>query len=290
MAKISKKSNVDAAAKSGMPPVAVDARALEILFDTYWTSAGWRDEGECSTPAGDLKYAKQAGIMFDPVRLSHDEIVKRAIAAVRAVKRHVVADAFIFSLSSHRLDLRSALGSFAVLQHFPRHPAPPSRESCLVCGVYKAPFEDEDLNVLNFERFKWGGVRHDDPMYASMDLQLFKTLSPVTPSPADVAIFKGLLKAIEAAPTTTSSADLQKHLAKALKSNKAERDVVINILGYCGILATTGHPGYMNAYVPISDRDLPARRFVDMAYPACWWQRKNGINKKALAYWFGHLL
>src|SRR5262245_14415432 len=92
----------------------VNRTALKVLFDTYWTSAGWREENSRSTPPGDLEYAKRAGVMFDPLRVSHDEIMKRAIKAERGVERQAVADAFIVSLSSKRLDLRSALGSFAV--------------------------------------------------------------------------------------------------------------------------------------------------------------------------------
>jgi hypothetical protein len=105
-----------------------------------------------------------------------------------------------------------------------------------------------------------------------------------------VAVFKGVLKDIEDAPARTSSAVLQKYLAKAVKSSKEERDVLVGILGYCGILATAAHPGYTRNFVPWSDRDLPERRFVDIAYPACWWQRSDGINQEALAYWFGHVL
>ncbi|NLS96822.1 MAG: hypothetical protein GXX96_32200 [Planctomycetaceae bacterium] len=267
-----------------------DRRALKVLFDTYWTSAGWRDERSRSTPPDDFEYAKQAGVMFDPIRVSHDDIVKRAIAAVRAVKRQAVADAFIVSLSSRRLDLRSALGSFAVFQHFARHPAPAGGEPCPECGEYNGKPKEEDLNVLNFERLKWGGVRHDQPLYASMDMELFRQLPRVAPTAADVAVFKGVFKAIEGTPVKTSSAVLQKYLAKAFKSSKAERDVLVGILGYCGILATAAHPGFLSGFVPWSERDLPERRFVDMAYPACWWQRADGINSKALAYWFGHVL
>ena len=87
-------------------PTPVDRRALKVLFDTYWTSAGWRDERSRSTPPVDFEYAKQAGVMFDPIRVSHDDIVKRAITAVRGVTRQTVADAFVVSLSSRRLDLR----------------------------------------------------------------------------------------------------------------------------------------------------------------------------------------
>jgi hypothetical protein len=228
--------------------------------------------------------------MFDEVVLSHADIVDRAHAAVRDVDRRPIADAFVVSLSSRRLDLRSALGSFAVLQHFPRHRDLQQRGPCPVCGAYNRTAKREDLNVLNFERLKWGGVRHDQPLYASVDLQLFRRIPPVVPSLSDVRVLKGILQAIDRAPPKTPAASLEKHFAKAFKSNKPERDIVVGILGLCGILGTPAHPGYQQGFVPSSARELPPRRFVDMLYPACWWRRSDGICQQALAYWFGHLL
>ena len=77
-------------------------------------------------------------------------------------------------------------------------------------------------------------MRHDKPLYASLDLQLFQELSRIDPTAGDVAVFKDLLQAIESTPVTTTSATLEKHLAKVFKSNKAERDNVVGILGLCG--------------------------------------------------------
>jgi hypothetical protein len=267
----------------------VDRRAVKILFDTYWTSAGWRDEKARSTPPADFEYAKRTGVMFDDIRLSHDGVMKRALAAVRGVDRNAVANAFVVSLVSRRLELRSALGSFAVLQHFPGHSATAGRGACPLCGEYDHASEAEDLNVLNFERFKWGGVRHDRPLYAALDLELFARAAAPQPGPDNVRLLKALFDAIEKAPPRTSSASLEKHLSKALKSNKPERDVVIAILGFCDILSTNDHPGYMRRFVASSARELPDRHFVDMAYPACWWTRADGISHEAIEYWFGHL-
>jgi hypothetical protein len=265
----------------------VDPRALKVLVKTYWTSAGWRNRP--TTSPADFEYAKRAGVMFDHVRLSHSDVVTRAIAAVRGVERRAVADAFIVSLSSRRLELRSGLGSFAVLQHFPAHDAPRPRAACPICDVYNRD-ELEDLSELNFERFKWGGTRHNETLCASFDLQLFQQLPAVTPDAIDVGVFKDLLKAIDAAPSKTSSALLEKHLANVFESNKPERDVVVAILGFCGILATAEHPGYMHRFIPWSERELPVRHSVEMPYPACWWNRTDGINQEALSYWFGHVL
>lgn len=267
----------------------IDRRAHKILFDTYWTPAGWRDDESYLTSTEDFEYAKSQGVMFDPIEVSHAGIVEEAIGASQPIDRLNVANAFLVSLSTRRLDLRSALGSFAVLQHFPRHEAPKPGKECRVCGVYNHGATLEDLNILNFERFKWGGVRHLDPLYASMDLKQFRELPAVTPSPPDLMIFDNVLTAIEAAPSGTSAASLEKHMKDTFKSNKPEREIVIGILGLCGILATDRHPGFMRQFVHSSDRLLPGRRYVDMEYPACWWQRPDGINQDALTYWFGHV-
>jgi hypothetical protein len=271
-----------------LPPT-VDGHALKTLFTTYWSSAGWRSESECRTPLGDFEHAKQAGLMFDPITLSHSQVVRQTIAAVRAVDRKTVADAFVVSLSSHRLDLRSALGSFAVMQHLPQHKGPKGLHVCPLCGEWDDD-QPRDHNILNFERFKWGGVRHDQPEYASLDLRLFQAAPAVGPDRSDVAVLKSVLKAIQSAPRSTTSAALEKQLAKTFKSNKAERDTVVAILGYCGVFVTTDHTGYLDRFVPSSERALPDRRFVDMPYPACWWQRSDEVNEDALNYWFGHLL
>jgi hypothetical protein len=99
----------------------MDRKALNILFSTYWSSTGWKPERDQVTPAADLLHAKRAGVMFDPVRPSHEGIVRRAIEVRVRVDPEAVAAAFLASLSTRRLELRSALGSYAVLRHFPDH-------------------------------------------------------------------------------------------------------------------------------------------------------------------------
>jgi hypothetical protein len=267
-----------------------DRRALKILFDAHWSPRGWRAEGDRSVAPPDLAYAKRAGYMFDDVRLSHQDVTKRVAKSLQGIDRKAVADAFVASLSSGRLDIRSALGSFAVLQHFPKHTVSKRREECPVCGVYMGGAEVKDLNVLNFERFKWGGVRHDQPTYASFDLLLFQKLPRMSPTPSDVESLKETLQVIEQASAKTTSAALEKRIGKCFKSSKAERDIVVAIFGLCGILETKDHPGFMRRFVRWSDRETPDRHWVDMAYPACWWRRSDGVNQAAVDYWFGHLL
>jgi hypothetical protein len=149
----------------------IDEKALRILFNTYWSSKGWKDKYE--TPPEDLAYAKTAGYMFDPVELAHDEIIELLMLSFSLVSLNDVTNAFLASLSTRRLNWRSALGSFAIAQNFPRHRFASANSYCPVCGIYGNKKQREDLNVLNFERHKWDGIRHPDLFYIWQDLDLF---------------------------------------------------------------------------------------------------------------------
>jgi hypothetical protein len=105
-----------------------------------------------------MRSAIEAGVMFGEPRVEdHDGWVAAARAAAGPLSPAEVGEAFLASLSSGRLDLRSALGSFAVARYLPEH-----RFSgpgwCQVCHIYverDGTGDSQDLNVLNFERFKW---------------------------------------------------------------------------------------------------------------------------------------
>ena len=85
---------------------------LRILKDTFWTSAGWR-RPRAYPAAAKFARAKEAGIVVDADedRSDHDTWIARAREAARQLTLEEVAEAFIASLTSRRLDLRSALSS-----------------------------------------------------------------------------------------------------------------------------------------------------------------------------------
>jgi hypothetical protein len=272
----------------GVGQTVSDKRALKILFDTYWIRGGWRRER--ATDPQDLDYAKRAGVMFDSVQVDHDDVIRRVDGVRKSVDPKRVVDAFVSSLSTRRLDLRSALGSYAVFRKMPVHPARIVDRTCVVCGMYEPSKDLQDISILNFERLKFGGVRHDQPLYAAMDLELFGREGDVHPKKADVDAFHSILASIREAPSDTTAANLQARFPPSLRSNKAERDVIVAILGFCGILATGSHSSYRSRFVPPSERAVPDRRFVDMSYPACWWRGSDGLDKSALQEFFGHVL
>lgn len=213
-----------------------DKRALKTLFTTYWSSSGWRPEDQQTTNPADFDHAKRAGVMFDPLVIDHDALIARLLRARDALTLRAVADGFLASLSTRRLDLRSAIGSYACFAHLTAHAFTPRDGHCTVCGTYAYRTEGEDLNVLNFERHKWGGVRHNQPLYAMLDLECFASEPVPAVTDEDVAIFRALLAAIEGAPPRISATALQASLPKPLAANKAEREIIIEILGHCGAL------------------------------------------------------
>ncbi len=265
----------------------VDQRALRILSSTYWSSAGWKKDP--TSPTADFEYAKSVGMMFEPTQLTHDETIRWALRAREQVSKSQVVNGFIASLSSRRLDWRSALGSYAVSLNLPSHSFRKSAGCfwCPICAAHDSVDKPEDLKVLNFERFKWGGVRHTDPLYIGFDLERFIMGTLPRPSDADVALLRSIVVVARAMPQEARLSDLVKALAGIITSNLNERRALIGILGYCGILQDRSKPGFLDGFPPPSSRpEVPWAVKNDWPYPVQWWNGACGVNDDAVAFWF----
>ena len=273
-----------------MAQSSIDNRALKILFASYWSSSGWKRQFD--TAPADLAYAKAAGLMFDPVTISHQEAVEWATRSRDTVWKEQVVNFFLASLTSRRLDLRSALGSFAVSRNLRAHVwdrfnSP--THCCPVCGMYERLEKPEDLNVLNFERFKWGGVRHDNPIYIALDLQQVAKQPAPNPSSDDTRIMAAILNAARTMQGNSRLSDLVKKLASILPSNVPERRSLIGILGYCGILVDPSRESFFDSFPHFYARKDTSWQKDDWPYPVRWWQGSFGVAEKAAAYWFPSL-
>ena len=116
-----------------------------------------------------LAHAVAAGLMFtEPRTLDHDAWINAARQSAAAVTAPEVGDAFLASLTSRRMDLRSALASYALTRHLPDHPyAEQRRGVCAVCGILRrrdATVEPEDLNSFSQIRFGGGGIPGEHPV------------------------------------------------------------------------------------------------------------------------------
>jgi hypothetical protein len=174
------------------------------------------------------------------------------------------ADAFLASLSTRRLELRSALGSFSFAAHFPDHrlvdqargQTPSGRLHCRLCGLYgHSTAEQEDLNVLSFERWKWGGVRHVNPLYCWFDLTQFEKASLAAPTQEDHSILARIVEIASGLSPKAKPNELEKRISKVVRSNGSERRALIEILGYCGVLKPAGRCGFLQAFTSSEHRD-----------------------------------
>lgn len=139
----------------------------------------------------------------------------------------------------------------------------------------------QDLNVLNFERFKWGGVRRDDIAYVAFDLEQFAKAPQIQLMTADIDLGQQIIDYLRRLPPKTTAAQAAAGL-KMIQGNKAERDTLIDILGVCGILRTADYPAYADKFIPASQRTEPSQRFLFGSYPTWWWTAQDGISKTAL--------
>lgn len=268
----------------------MDKKAQQILFKTYWSGAGWKSKP--TTTPEDFDYALKAGYMFEPVNLSHDDISNWVKNVIKKVDHKNVSKAFLSSLSSRRLDWRSALGSYAIARNFLQHKFS-GNLICNICGeisISKQSKRLEDLNVLNFERLKWGGVRHLNLLYVAFDLEQFVKSNVAEPTSKDFEIFNAIIKTARSLNAEARPRELEKVLSKIIDSNKAERESLIQILGFCGILQPLKHKGFFESFVNYNEREERSVNKIDWCYPISWWCGADGVSETALAYFFQQIL
>ncbi|MEO7269498.1 MAG: hypothetical protein ABIW49_09880 [Knoellia sp.] len=126
-----------------------------------------------------------------------------------------------------------------------------------------------------------GGARRDDLRYVTFDLEQFERAPRLPLTPEAVQVGRDLLDGLGQAGATESAPGMASGLAM-VKGNKAEREVVLDILGVCGVLETSKHQGYLDSFVRFSERESPPQRYVDRSYPVCWWRGADGVNEAAV--------
>lgn len=274
----------------------MDKKAKNILMKTYWSASGWKDEYTITSK--DFAYAKEKGLMFDRVSISHDECIKQIKTIVEKITPHQVVKAFMSSLSLRRLDWRSGISSYYIAKMLPLHPYTPvisgkSYENgkvvhtsciCSICRDLKYGvigeeyYKDVDVNILNFERIKWGGVRHGELIYTLFDLQQFIKEEIPEPTDMDRQILKDILKVIISSVADDSPSTLCDRLKEIpkFKSNKNERSTLIEILACIGVLKPKSY-----------ERKIQGKNdwtFVE------YWRGEDGYEQEVVDEYFGEYL
>lgn len=244
----------------------MDKKAKSILFKTYWSSQGWKRDFE--TDPIDFEYAKSKGLMFDRISMSMKEVKSNLQDLISRIDKKKITDGFLSSLTNKRLDLRSAIASYSnakLILNGKREFYRPETE-----------YENEDLNVLNFERIKWSGVRHSDLLYNYLDLKLFEKENISEPTELDIKTFKDILYCISSSEFGDYPGKLRDRLKDFMKGSKNERHTIMEILGCCEILLPKSY-------------DRPTTGRHDWAFVE-YWRGEDKFNKEVVDEYFGRYL
>lgn len=260
---------------------------LDILLTTYWSSKGWKD-GTISKE--NFEYAKKEGFMFDyPSYETHEQTLKKVKKILEKIDAIDVANAFLYSLSTRKLEYRSILGSYYYAKAIPEHKLEDELDinmgHCHLCAWSswsKEPNEfnlKHGLNVLNFERYKFGGVRHTQMTYALFDMEQFLKLPKVTPTDDDKIILSKILECVNKLENHEKAGKLRELIVKEkiFKCNKNEVSTLLDILGICVILSSKEYPCYEDKFVNEYERS-PIEYRNDFTYPLNRWKASDGIN------------
>jgi len=251
----------------------IDQKSIKIIKAKYWKS-GWIESNKRVLSSSDTEHLEREGWKLGAVKMSHDNLVKEVIDMSRIVKVEDSASLFSQSLPTRILQDRSFLSTAVQAVKIPEH-SHNSAGACPVCGLYKDVNIDQD--VMLFEKIMWGGVRLTNIEYVWLDLKLMKCNRE----------YKGgceaLLEFISDLDKTNEKLSASKFAAslKGVKGNKAEREVICGILGICDILIHPCHPGFLEKYRSVVDRELPNQHFIDLEWPFCWYNSSFGVNKHA---------
>jgi len=206
----------------------MDPKAKKILTQTFWQSGKWRS-GKYTYTEEDFQYAKSKGLMFDRLTTSHDGCVHRLRQLHDEIlSKDLVVKVFLHSLSTCKVYLRSAL---SITDRLPIHTYDErpvelvSYSACGYCNEHKVmsneAYINEDLNVLNFERIKWGGVHLNWLLYCLLDLEcLAKEQETFTVCKEDIAILEQMIEVVESCKDTDAARQLEKRWKDVFKSNQ----------------------------------------------------------------------
>lgn len=269
----------------------MDKKAKQILLKTFWSSQGWKERPSHYSGA-DFEYAKSKGLMFDLLTISHDEGVRKLVDLHNQIAKEQVAAAFLHSLSTRKVHLRSVLSSWSLSRQLAAHTFesnvgkytdPENGRNyamygdCHICDrchiASREIYQDEDLNVLNFERIKWGGIRLNYLPYMLLDLELLSREEDIEVQAEDVGILRQVLETISGCEPTDAARQLEKRLHGVFPSSKHERDVFMEILATAGILAPS--------------KNRPGRGGKNDFFAVVNWRGEDGYSEHEVRNLFG---
>lgn len=279
----------------------IDKRALKLLskynlLAEYYKRkptqlSQWEREymEKHGTSAENLQYMKDKGLAFDGVDMGHDEALEQCFAFRNMLAKRTVTDAFLASLTSASLAHRAGLAAYAIMQRMPDHRYEETPAGfCRICSAKEARSRI-DLTALNHERYAIGSMLgHRTPYELQFFLSQHIALERVAPTQKDVDVFNAILARLDGAANDCKPVEMEKILRRTtgLSATVDQSRALLEILGFCSILESKKHRGYLTTYT--NTGLAPAKSHSsDWAYPVDFWTGADGVNREALQFWFG---
>lgn len=245
-------------------------------------------EEHCIT-TDERKFLAEKCLGFGFISITHDEALNNSFTHFKCSNKDDVVASFLVSLSSARLDYRSGLSAFAIMQTMPRHEFEPNRASfCKICSAPQKQIH-LDLTALNRQRFFCGSMAvFKTPYEISFFLEQQSRLEVVQPNEKDFSIFNAILKIIVDAESGEKLTSIIKKI-RVIDGFRITTDqcrYLLETLGFCGIMETKEHKGYLTYFT--NPGLAPSKSHSsNWAYPVDFWTGGDGINREALKFWFG---
>lgn len=242
----------------------------------------------------EFELAKKEGILFDSIEITHNECIEKIFNIDNICSKESYIKLFLASLSTNYLDWRCGLSVYAIMQTFPQHKftiANPKEVShnppCSICSNLEVT--KEDFALANQVRFTWGGLLSHALKFYQFYLREHKKLDFAEPTKEDLNIFSAIMEIIvNAGEKDKAKKEIESKIGKIknFKSNKEQRKVLLETLGYCSIMETVDHEGSLTKFTNLGNAPRTTIN-SDWEYPVDFWLGKDGINKKAFEFWFG---
>ena len=240
---------------------------------------------------------------YEPGPNGHDALVSVTAEYASSISRELVVASFIDSLSSRTLHRRAVLGSYAVARHLMKHeiekkvynvPGVGKKEKgpCLYCGEYDSGGVDEDyIASVNSLRHSVGGLNFTSLEDTCVHLRFFLEEAETDFNLEGFSNLSRFLEIANGLPAMATLTDLVKSTKDALASTTNERRSLIENLGACGVLQSKDHPSFFNEFIPYEVRleRWMTRHNNDWQYPVQWWRGRDGVDSKAVRFWFPEL-
>lgn len=218
--------------------------------------------------------------------ISHDDAVRRLIAAVARIEPAAVGAAFAVGVGGSAVRGLQPLCSYAFARHLSAHPfagsdparAPKDSDICDVCGLYRRG----ELRVDDeLARVRDGAVWNELPLRFVADLEDFAALPRVEPTAADRARLQALLELCARVEPGCTPTQLAQHVARAgvlPRARSAQLRGILSALADAGVLPNARCAPPWDAFLTNDEFCAVSRGPGEITGPLKAWRGASGVN------------